>query len=301
MSVKKVLMSKKIANVLYDIYPKTAADVVEYMDGATATTVQAALAEVKSTVAGMYTNAQIDSAIAAVDDRLTALIGGDVSLDEAFDTIKEISDYLSSGDGAAVAGLITDVANLKTTVGDATGGLVKDVADLQTTVGDNESGLVADMAEAQSDITALEGTVGDASSGLVKDMADAQSDITALETTVGDSNSGLVKDMADAQADITALEGTVGDASSGLVKDVADLKAVGAVKVEASTVNGNIKINGSETKVYDDSAIAATKITQDATHRFVADTDTEKWNAAAHILSDSASATDNDLVITELA
>lgn len=276
MSVKKVLMSKKIANVLYDIYPKTAADVVEYMDGSSATTVQAALAEVKSTVAGMYTNAQIDAAVQAVDARLTALIGGDVSLDEAFDTIKEISDYLSSGDGAAVAGLITDVANLKTTVGDASSGLVKDVADLQTTVGDSTSGLVADMAEAQSDITALEGTVGDA-------------------------NSGLVKDMADAQADITALEGTVGDASSGLVKDVADLKAVGAVKVEASTVNGNIKINGSETQVYDDSAIAATKIVQDATHRFVSDTDTTKWNAAAHILSSSSDATDNDLVITELA
>ena len=98
--------------------------------------------------------------------------------------------------------------------------------------------------------------------------------------------------------DIASLKTTVGNAESGLVKDVADLKAVGSVKVEASETNGNIKINGVETKVYDDSAIAATKIVEDATHRFVTDTDKAAWNANAEVIvADSVPA---DLAETDL-
>lgn len=310
MAVKKVLMSKKIQNVLYDIYPKTAADVVEYGEGS----VKDALDSLSADFANYYTQDEVDALVEAVDDKLTALIGGDVSLDAAFDTIKEISDWLASGDGAAVSGLISDVSALKTTVGDSTSGLVKGLADaqddidaLETALGDASSGLTKRVGD-------LESTVGNASAGLVKQVADlesdmttAQGDIDALETALGDASSGLTKrvgdlesDMTTAQGDITDLETTVGDATSGLVKKVADLEAVGAVKVEASATNGNIKINGVETTVYDDSAIAASKITQDATHRFATDTEKTTWNSAAHILDSSTGATDNDLIITEI-
>lgn len=98
--------------------------------------------------------------------------------------------------------------------------------------------------------------------------------------------------------DISALKTTVGGAESGLVKDVADLKAVGAVKVEKSDTNGNIKINGVETQVYDDSAIAATKIVEDATHRFVTDDEKTAWNANAEIIV--ASTVPENLAETDL-
>lgn len=53
-----------------------------------------------------------------------------------------------------------------------------------------------------------------------------------------------------------------------------------ATKVEKSTTNGNVKINGTETVVYaHPSTHAASMITQDATHRFATDTEKAAWNA----------------------
>lgn len=55
--------------------------------------------------------------------------------------------------------------------------------------------------------------------------------------------------------------------------------AAGATKVEDSTTNGNIKINGVEKTVYTHpSNHAASMITQDSTHRFVTDTEKSTWN-----------------------
>ena len=52
---------------------------------------------------------------------------------EAFDTLKEIANWIGSGDveKTTASSMLTDINNLKTTVGDADSGLVKDVADLK--------------------------------------------------------------------------------------------------------------------------------------------------------------------------
>lgn len=53
-----------------------------------------------------------------------------------------------------------------------------------------------------------------------------------------------------------------------------------ATKVEKSTTNGNVKINGTDTVVYTHpSTHEASMITQDATHRFATDTEKAAWNA----------------------
>jgi hypothetical protein len=53
-----------------------------------------------------------------------------------------------------------------------------------------------------------------------------------------------------------------------------------STKTEASTTNGNILINGAEVIVYTHpEAHAATMITEDATHRFVTDTDKSNWDS----------------------
>ena len=54
---------------------------------------------------------------------------------------------------------------------------------------------------------------------------------------------------------------------------------VDATKTEASDTNGYVKIDGTETKVYEHPANhPATMITEDATHRFVTDEEKAKWN-----------------------
>ena len=56
--------------------------------------------------------------------------------------IPELYDYLKnveSGEGADITALETAVEALETAVGDAEGGLVKDVADIETAIGDEST------------------------------------------------------------------------------------------------------------------------------------------------------------------
>ena len=240
MAIKNVYLKKKIGSAIFDIYPHTDAAITAYTKGSgqdvTQTTVAAELAALATGLAGVITEQTVDNKISTATTNLyNQIMGftdaeGGHTINEAYDTLKEVADYLS-GDGGAAAtlaalsatvgdangGLVKKVADLETTVGNSTSGLVKDTADLKTTVGDSTSGLVKDVADNASAIGTLETTVGDTNGGLVKDVADNASAIDTLETTVGDSTSGLVKDVA-------GLKTTVGDNTAGLVKDVADLK-----------------------------------------------------------------------------
>ena len=69
----------------------------------------------------------------AKEEADTAVAGVIAKAPEAFDTLKEIADWIGSGEveKTTAASMLTDINNLKTTVGDADSGLVKDVADLK--------------------------------------------------------------------------------------------------------------------------------------------------------------------------
>ena len=69
----------------------------------------------------------------AKEEADTAVAGVIANAPEAFNTLKEIADWIGSGEVASTtaASMLTDINNLKTTVGDADSGLVKDVADLK--------------------------------------------------------------------------------------------------------------------------------------------------------------------------
>ena len=60
-----------------------------------------------------------------------------------------------------VAGLLTDVSELKETVGDTESGLVKDVDDLQAIVGDDNSGLVKELNDLKQEVSEIEVPVTD--------------------------------------------------------------------------------------------------------------------------------------------
>ena len=132
--IKKMRLRKKIDTVVYDIYTKTSADIVEYGD----TNVKAKLDALSSDLAAVITEATVDSKIANAVETLYNRIMGITEQDgtavaEAYDTLKEVANYLTSH-GSVVNGFTTDINGLKGVVGDATSGLVKDVSDLKTTV-----------------------------------------------------------------------------------------------------------------------------------------------------------------------
>jgi hypothetical protein len=73
--------------------------------------------------------------------------------------------------------------------------------------------------------------------------------------------------------------------------------SAGANKVSASTVNGNVKVDGAEVIVYTHPVNhAATVITEDATHRFTTDAEKASWSAKAE--TTAVSYTANGLMIS---
>lgn len=274
MAIKKVLLSKKINDVIYDIFPKTSADIVVYGES----TVAATLAEFATSLANIYTKTETDSAISASAEELYNRIMGITEEDgttvkEAYDTLKEVANWID-GHGEVAAAFTNDIAVLKTAVGDENTGLVKALADVQAAVEANDT-----------------------------DISELDEAVTALETAVGDANSGLVKAMAEAQAAITALQTTVGDENSGLVKRVADLEA-SSTNVKKSETNGNILVDGEEIVVYTHPEThAATMIVEDDDHQFVTKAEKEAFaNSAAVKLVASQTEVDNekDLYMVEI-
>lgn len=133
MAIKKGIFQKKIAGVIYDIYMKTDASQVIYGD---ASTVAEELASIISTIETLQassgiTGEEADAKISAATEELYNRIMGITdaeTVNEAYDTLKEVADYLANH-GDVVNGITTDITALKATVGDEESGLVKQVAD----------------------------------------------------------------------------------------------------------------------------------------------------------------------------
>lgn len=64
--------------------------------------------------------------------------GGKLHKDRLYKILEDL-DSAAGGDAADITELESDVGALQTTVGDSTGGLVKDVADLETAIGDEST------------------------------------------------------------------------------------------------------------------------------------------------------------------
>lgn len=275
MAIKKVLLTKKLNNIVYDIFPKTTAELVTYGES----TVAAELAKFANDMVNYYTKTEADAktkeACDALYNKIMGLTDSDTTIDQAYDTLKEVAAWINEH-GEVAAAFTTDIAALKQAVGDENSGLIKGLAEAKAAIATNTG-----------DITNLKQAV------------------EALQTAVGNAESGLIKTVNDHGTKIQTLETTVGNAESGLVKDVNDLKAVGATKVEKSDTNGNVKIDGKEVNVYTHpESHPATMITEDDTHKFV--TSDEKsiiGNAAAvvFVTSQDAVANERDLYMVEIA
>ena len=94
-TAKKAILQAKIEGVLTDLMPKTSAENVMYDE---TTTVAAKLAAVLADVAALPTTTTMNTAISALR---TELMGEGVP--EAYDTFKELADYISTHQEAAAA------------------------------------------------------------------------------------------------------------------------------------------------------------------------------------------------------
>ena len=220
MSIKKVLLSKKINNVIYDIFPKTSADIVTYGES----TVAEALANFATGLADVYTKEETDSAVAASAEALYNRIMGitdedGTSVKEAYDTLKEVANWID-GHGEIAAAFTNDIAALKIAVGNEESGLIKAVADLQQITAD------ADM-----------------------EITELQKAVEALEEAISGAEEGLAKRVEDLESTVDTVVELISDGETGLMSRVQKLEAK-ATCVTSSKTNGNIMVDGEEVTVY---------------------------------------------------
>jgi prophage DNA circulation protein len=109
MSVKKVLLKKKVSSTVFDIYTKTSSDIVVFTPAGADpidTTVEAAIRALQGLVGTTSVASQISSAIADLVDSAPA----------TFDTLKEIADWIAgAGEGAYNA--VAKITALETLTG----------------------------------------------------------------------------------------------------------------------------------------------------------------------------------------
>ena len=280
-SIKKVILQKQIESTLYQIFPKTDATIVSYTKTVTVndtptsvdTTVAAELAALKSAI-----DTNDAAALAAIDqlrDDVFGVLGDGETIASTFDTIKEIADFLDTHDESigALANLISDVgiasvpeSSVGAGDGTAATGLHADVEDLQTRVtalqaanGTNVSKTKSGSADAGNGALYLDGVLTTiySDTNVWAALGESTDEAAAAGTTAWSR-------IKNAENDIDTLEGKVGAStdtasSSGttLWSRLLALEAIAPTKVEASTTNGNIKIDNVETQVYDDSAVVA--------------------------------------------
>ena len=214
---KKILLQKQIESKLYNIFPKTEATIVEYNKGtgqsATVTTVAAELAQLASDIAALPTDADLE----ALETKIIGVLGDNESLAEAFDTIKEISEFLDAHDDSigALADLLTDVGTASSGNTSATGmhadieTLQSAVAALQEANGTNVSKTKSGSADAGNGQVYLDGTLT-----TIYDDTDLQAKVgTSTDTAAADGTTAWSR-IKNAETDIDNLQATVGSSSA---------------------------------------------------------------------------------------
>lgn len=325
MSLKKVLLTKKIEGVMYDIMPKTAADIVTYTKGsgqdAVETNVAAELAGIAVTLGTLASTADLS----ALRTEIIGELSNDESLAASFDTIKEIANFLDTHDESigALAALLTDV------------GVASVEADPENEIeAVTATGIHAAVELLQSKVAALEAANGTNVSKSKSGASDAGNgelyldgtlttvyDDSALVAAIGESESaegeadgtGILGNLDVLQDEIDTLDATVGKATvgqtpgTGLTARIENLEAGTLTNLVAkSGVDGTVTYtkNGQTTDVVAYGG-DPTVVQQDSTHRFVTDAQKADWDATVTYVTaanapTAANAKDNTLYLVDL-
>lgn len=196
-------------------------------------TVKAQVETNKTNIATLVGTDADKSARAIASEEVAKIVAG---ADTAYDTLKEISDWIS-GHTTDAATMNSDINNLKTTVGDADSGLVKDTADLKTAVGDATKGLTKDVADLKKDLDANDSasfkfTTNQHLASLDNEQTAQDEKITALETKVG------TKHVEGSTAPSTGIYADI-DGATGRIQALEDYKN-NTLPTELATRDGNL-------------------------------------------------------------
>lgn len=133
-NIRKTILKRKINDVVYNLYSRTSADIVIYEN----TTVADKLSEIDEILETVLSSEDIDEKIKNATNNLYNKIMGitdedRTTVDEAYDTLKEVANYLKEH-GDVVKGILANISTLEETVGDDTKGLLKKVTDIENNI-----------------------------------------------------------------------------------------------------------------------------------------------------------------------
>ena len=256
MSHKNGKITKVINDTKYDIYVKTSADQVVYDD---TTSVKQKMLEIINalnngggigggdSVSGNISSTEVDAKIkTACDDVFNKIIGttDQADLNAAFDTLKEVSDYLAAH-GTVVDGFTSDINDLKSKIEALNAAATHTNIDTLNKLSTSETGkLLFNGAEISSDNTgstteaswgSITGTLADQTD--LKAALDAKANATDLDSKANTSDIPTVSN--DLTNDLKAsYDKAVTDSHTHTNKNVLD-------KFSAS-VNGKVLYDGAE-------------------------------------------------------
>ena len=245
-------------------------------------TVKAQVETNKTNIATLVGTDTDKSARTIASEEVAKIVAG---ADTAYDTLKEISDWIS-GHTTDAATMNSDINNLKTTVGNAESGLVKDTADLKTAVGDSTKGLTKDVADLKKDLNQTDSSsfafvTNQHLANLDNEQTTQNEKITALETKVGTKHiEGSTTPSTGIYADI--------DAATGRIQALEDYKN-NTLPTELATRDGNL-------------ATHAAKMASDTEAGHMSATDKAKLDKLKELTKaniDAAYGTGNDALTTK--
>ena len=152
--VQKAIAEIKVEGVLKELMFKTIGTQVVLNSGET---VESQLASILTEISDLPTDSNVDDKIKASCDALYNKILGkvndDTTIDEAYDTLKEVADWISTH-GEIAAGFTNDIAGLKTAVETLNTGLDAVKGRLDTAEGKITT-LETDTGTLKTDVSAL--------------------------------------------------------------------------------------------------------------------------------------------------
>ena len=116
MAIKNALLRKKIDNIMYDLQIQTTGDIVELSDG---TTLNAKIAQILSAFTNIVSEKAIDNKISTSTQTLYEKVTGfgpDTQINEAYDTIKEVAEWLTTETPTSSQDIVDDIKELTTAI-----------------------------------------------------------------------------------------------------------------------------------------------------------------------------------------
>jgi chromosome segregation ATPase len=185
--IKKTLLKKKVAGTVYGLYPETSADIVKYGDSSTVADELAKLIAKMGNGDGSVSQ-EIADAVEKAKKELLGIDETNTQINEAYDTLREIAEWITSDESGA-AKIAADVAAVTKTVngdGESDTGLVGAVSDLKAELDTEGTGVKARLTAAEEDIDALQATVDTKTTGLTDKVAALEASSTQVNVVASD-------------------------------------------------------------------------------------------------------------------